>query len=154
MVKKLQHRSIGQNMSHDSDLSLEKLNSQRINSLDSDIKDIRRDLSTLMRELPSIIQGAVTQAVASDDKSHPSSNSSSNSILAVFITIILALGTVFGQQIYFNNTQNDKTKSELKTHVERAYDKDTELAVLQNEVKWIKFNQGIEESSNGLKKVE
>ena len=139
------------------DLTLEKLNSQRINSLDSDIKDIRRDLSTLMRELPNIIQGAVTQAVASDGKVSHSTSSNGNGggglNLVLVCTLIFSLAGFIGQQVFFNGQQTEKTSTNLKTHIEHANAKDVELAVLQNEVKWVKFVAGIDETEGKLKKV-
>lgn len=129
------------------DLTLEKINAQRISSVESDIKDVRRDVQQLMRELPHIVQEAVSQAVSTSKDSGNSSiqknGNGGNGIFAVFITIILSLGTIFGQQIYFNNSQNEKTKIEMREHINQAYDRYTKLVVLENEIKWIKYVSGI-----------
>lgn len=46
-------------------LDLEKINAQRITNVEQDTKEIRKDIASLMRELPHIVQDAVSQAVQS-----------------------------------------------------------------------------------------
>jgi len=135
-------------------LDLEKINSQRITGLEQSIHYVEKKVDDLTRDLPKIVQDAVSQAVNTFGGNSPKSSSNSgNPALAIFITIILALGTVFGQQIFFGFQQNEKLSNSLKSHIEIAHQKDIELAVLQNEVKWIRFFNNIDEIEGKLKKV-
>ncbi|MFA5879920.1 MAG: hypothetical protein WC860_07070 [Candidatus Margulisiibacteriota bacterium] len=124
-------------MSDSSTLHLEKINSERINSLDGEIKEIRRDLATLMRELPQITQDAVSQAinqVASNNKSNSNNgniNGSSWSSLAIILTIIFSLCGFFGQQIYFTHSEIEKVDKKTKIIDDTAREQERRIVELQ-----------------------
>ncbi len=129
-----------------SELELEKINSQRITGLDDSIKYVERKVDDLAKQLPNIVQDAVKQAVETFGFNKPYTNGNgngngkkeSNPILAVLLTVVLALATIFGQQILFTYNQNEKTGLALREHIIHANEKDIDLAVLQERIEWVK----------------
>lgn len=125
-----------------SNLALEKINAQRITNVEADVREVRKDIAQLMRDLPHIVQDAVTQAVqvvnvgnsnGKNSNAYNTNNSNKENWkdLALLVTIIIALFGFFGQQINYSLSQTSKLEVVVSEHIKEAHEKNIELSALK-----------------------
>lgn len=156
----------------------EEINSQRITNLESDLKEVRKDVAQLMRELPHIVQDAVGQALDHVKGNNGNSNGKNSngslswSAVGLVVTLIFSVGAMLQQQIVFLGgimdanrlkieKQSDFVVEERKwmlNHIEReinSSERNIEKQInffvqkLQDVEAWQKTNMVINKSSEG-----
>lgn len=101
-------------------LKIEELNSQRISNLESDVKEVRKDVAQLMRELPNIVQDAVSQAIThvKDATASNGKNGLGLGAVAFLVTLFFSGGAMLQQQIVFLGGIADKTHYSFEKYKE------------------------------------